>query len=619
MPGAGSRPIRPASTSDQRGLGALGAGGLTTSISVDKLVEVLRASRIFGVLDMVVMQDLAGELELASVKGGDPVLREGDPAESMLILISGRLRVSRRNADGSLLLYNEICPGESVGETGMVLQQLRFADVTAVRDSTIALLRRERFELLLRRHPVALNRVFAQAVYQQLRHAPQLVEQRRAHTIVVVPLHDRRLGAEVAAGLAEALGALGRTEKVREAALDLLHFDELESRFEYLVLETDGTDSERTHRAVRQADQVVFVAADGESPERSVIERGLSGEAGFVMKRKHLALLHKAQAEHPGDMPAWQCGRDVERVYPVRASRQRDYARMARFLTGTAVGVVLGGGGARGFSHLGVLRALEEKAIPVDLIGGNSMGALIGAQYASGVPVEEIRQRTQRFALGGERPTLPLISLLSGKRLERDLRKMFGDTRIEQLWRPFFAAACNLSKVCTTVQDSGPIWRAVLASNSPAGLLPPVVYKGDLLVDGAILDNVPVSAMRGRLGTPLEQRRGNGTVIAVDVDVRENMCVDPETVRLSVWRTLKGYLRSPGNGSPSIASILYRAGHIGGMHQRERTMALADYCLAPPVADFPLMAYRRSGEIVEAGYRYALEEIARWTDPSLRR
>ncbi|WP_428827829.1 cyclic nucleotide-binding and patatin-like phospholipase domain-containing protein [Azonexus sp. IMCC34842] len=590
---------------------------LTTSIAADKLVEVLQASRVFGMLEMPVLQDLAGELELTSVRGGDLVLHEGDTAESMLILVSGRLRVSRRNADGSLLLYNEICPGESVGETGMVLQQSRFADVTAVRDSTIALLRREPFEVLLRRHPVALNRVFTQAVYQQLRHAPQLVEQRRAHTFVVVPLHDRRLGAEVAAGLAEALGAIGRTEKVREAALDLPHFDELESRFEYLVLETDETNSERTHRAVRQADQVVFVAAEGESPGLSGVERGLSSEAGFVMKRKHLVLLHKALAEHPGDMPAWQRGREIERVYPVRAGRQRDYARLARFLTGTAVGVVLGGGGARGFSHLGVLRALEENAIPVDLIGGNSMGALIGAQYASGVPIDEIRQRTQRFALGGERPTLPLISLLSGKRLERDLRKMFGETCIEQLWRPFFAAACNLSQVCTTVQDSGPIWRAVLASNSPAGLLPPVVHKGDLLVDGAILDNVPVSAMRGRLGTPLEQRRGNGTVIAVDVDVRENMCVHPETVRLSVWRTLKGYLRSAGDGSPSIASILYRAGHIGGMHQRARTMALADYCLEPPVADFPLMAYRRSDEIVEAGYRYALEEISRWTDPSL--
>jgi NTE family protein/lysophospholipid hydrolase len=303
----------------------------------------------------------------------------------------------------------------------------------------------------------------------------------------------------------------------------------------------------------------------------------------------------------------------------LRAGRQRDYARLARFLSSRAVGVVLGGGGARGFSHLGVLRALEENGIPIDLLGGNSMGALIGAQYACGLPIDEIRTRTQRFALGGERPTLPLISLLSGKRLARDLQHMFGDMRIEQLWRPFFASACNLSQACTTVQDSGLLWRAVLASNSPAGLLPPVLFNGDLLVDGAILDNVPVNAMRGRLGTPLEQRRGNGCIIAVDVDVRENLSVDPAWQRLSVWRTLKGYLRAAGDGAPSIASILHRAGHIGGIHERARTMAQADYCLEPPVAEYPLMAYRRAAEIADVGYRYAMEEISRWDYPSMPR
>ena len=588
---------------------------LTTPVSTEKLVEVLRASRVFGMLDDAVLRDFADNLELDTVQGGHLVLREGDTADSMLIVVSGRLRVSRRNPDGSLRLYNEICPGETVGETGMILQQERFADVTALRDSTIAMLHRERFEALLTRHPVPLNRVFALAVFQHLRHTPQMVEQQRAYTIAVVPLRDSGLGAEVAEGLCQALAGMGKAERVRELAQDHLAFDEMERRFDFLVLETDATDSARTRRAFRQADQVVFVAAEGDSVELSEVEASLSEELGFVMKRKHFALLHRAGAEQPGAMHGWHAGREIERIYPLRAGDPRDYARLARFLTSRAVGVVLGGGGARGFSHLGVLRALEENGIPIDLLGGNSMGALIGAQYACGVPIDEILQRTQRFAQGGERPTLPLVSILSGKRLERDLRRMFGEKNIEQLWHPFFAAACNLSQACTTVLDSGPVWRAVLASNSPAGLLPPVLSNGDLLVDGAILDNVPVSAMRRRLGTPLEQRRGNGTIIAVDVDVREDFCVDPALSRLSAWHTLRGYLRPGAEGMPSIASILYRAGHIGGMHERARTMALADHCLEPPVGAYPLMAYRRASEIVEAGYRYAMETIARWDYP----
>ncbi len=586
----------------------------------DKLIQVLRGSQVFGSLAGAVLEDLAALLDLKNVEGGTTVLREGEAAESMLIVVSGRLRVSRRNPDGSLQLYNEICPGETVGETGMVLQQNRFADVTALRDSTVAVLGRDAFELLLGRHPIALNRVFAQAVYQQLRHTPQIAEQHRAHIFTVVPLRDGHLAELAAANLAEALASMGRTRWLRLDDPARQHLDEIEGGVEYIVLDTEATDSIGTRQAFRQADQVIFVAADSDSHSLSEVEIALSREASFAMKRKHLALLHPTDAPYPKDLPAWQSGRDIERMYPLRSERARDYARLARFLTSRAVGVVLGGGGARGFSHLGVLRALEESGVPVDLIGGNSMGALIGAQYAMGLPIDEIIARTQRFALGGERPTLPLISLLSGKRIARDLEAMFGDVRFEQLWRPFFAAACNLSQACTTVQDSGLLWRAVLASNSPAGLLPPVVYRGDLLVDGAILDNVPVGAMRGRLGTPLERRRGNGTVIAVDVDVQEDLAVDPEMARLSVWRTMKSYVsREARAGAPSIGAILYRAGHIGGLQQRARTMTLADYYLEPPVSGFPLMGYRRANEIAEVGYRYAMKEIGRWTHPLIPR
>lgn len=580
-------------------------------------MAVLSASHVFGVLEPAVLNDLAEALDIESVEGGNLILREGDVAESMLIVVSGRLRVSRKNPDGSLRLYNEVSPGETVGEAGMILQQRRFADVTALRDSTIAVLRRDHFEALLMRHPVALNRVFAQAVYHQLRHTLQRSEQQRAHAFVVVPLHLSAHALIVANSLTLALSGYGRALQVDASILDKRPLDELEAEFDFLIYQADWRDSAWTRRAFRQADQVIYVGAEGATAEVCDIERKLAAEPGFPMKRQHFALLHPAAASLPGDLARWRSGRQIERVYPLREECRDDFSRFARFLTGRAVGVVLGGGGARGFAHLGILRALEESHIPIDVIGGNSMGALIGAQYASGLGLDEIRQQTMIFALGGERPTLPVISLLSGRRLERDLRKMFGERLIEGLWNPYFAAACNLSQACTTVQDSGPLWRAVLASNSPAGLLPPVLRDGDLLVDGAILDNVPVGAMRSRLGTPFEQRRGNGTIIAIDVDVREDMGVDPTLARLSVRKTIKGYFSASSEVCPGIGDILYRAGHIGGLHQRGRTMAMADHYLEPPVAGFPLMGYRRAAEIAEVGYRYAMEEIGQWTNPEI--
>ncbi|MBK7415656.1 MAG: cyclic nucleotide-binding domain-containing protein [Dechloromonas sp.] len=399
-------------------------------------MAVLRASLVFGALDPDLLSDLADSLEIETVEGGNTILSEGDTAESMLIVVSGRLRVSRKNPDGSLRLYNEVSPGETVGEAGMILQQRRFADVTALRDSTIAVLHRLPFEQLLMRHPVALNKVFAQAVYHQLRHTPQRTEHGHAHAFVIVPLHPSPLNTEFAHSLTQALANSGKAQLVNAATSENFPFDDLDTAFDFLIYQTDGQDSEWTRRAFRQADQIIYVASDGDDAGVCNVEMKLAAEPGFSMKRQHLALLHPANTVLPGDLASWRTEREVERVYPLRAGHDNDFARLARFLTGQAVGVVLGGGGARGFAHLGILRALEQSNIPVDIIGGNSMGALIGAQYAKGLGLEEIRDQTMAFALGGERPTLPVISLLSGRRLERDLRKMFGEQDIEQLWNP---------------------------------------------------------------------------------------------------------------------------------------------------------------------------------------
>ena len=591
------------------------------------VVEALRASAVFGSLRPEVIEELADAVECRQVQSGEAVFSEGDSADSTVFVINGGLRVSRRGAEGQLLVYNQIHPGQSIGELAMILQQPRSQDVTAVRDSTLALLRRPAYEALLQRHPVELNRVFLKTVHDQLRLGSEVQEKYLVQTIAVVPLDPDCGSAALAGALVEALrGLAGPTTK------QVGHFSEgspmaqalvskgekpelpqLEERYGQLVFEAGHTHEAWTRYAIRQADQVVFVSSANQSPQLTRLEEQLIKEPGYALKRKHLVLLHAGICAEPVAPQPWVAGRDLERIYPLRAGRRSDATHLARFLTGNAVGVVLGGGGARGFAHLGVLQALGEAGIPVDLIGGNSMGALIGAQLACDHSLAQILEQTLKFARGGERLTLPLVSIVAGRRVERDLRRMFGERLIEQLWRPYFAAACNLTRGCTTVQDQGPLWRAVLASNSPAGLFPPVISEnGDLLVDGAILENVPVQPMRLRLGTPLERRRGNGTIIAIDVDVPENICADPRLTRVSPMSTLKHRFMSSAPVSPSIAGILYSAGHVGSLNQRPRTIAQADHYLEPPVGKFPLMAYHHGAEIAEAGYRYAMEKISLW-------
>jgi predicted acylesterase/phospholipase RssA/CRP-like cAMP-binding protein len=593
------------------------------------VIDVLRASPVFGKLSDAVIQSLANDLQIQHISGGHIVVKEGEDAEEMLFLISGGLRVSRRDAKGQLLLYNEIRPGMSFGEAGLILRQPRAADVTAVRDSILAVMHRKNFEALLVKHPLELNQVFVRAIYNYLRHAEEFAERRHAQSFAVIPLHEGAGAEQVAASLAKEFSKIGKTHHLEppvapnaqkggrpvavQSESDMAAYqDALEEESKFLVYEGQHTLTEWTKRVFRQSDQVVFVALADQPNMSGELERWLREQPDFSMKRMHLVVLHSALVLQPSDMSIWRNNKSYERIYPVRAGRTTDFERLARFMTGTAVGVVLGGGGARGFAHVGVLRALAESGIAVDLIGGNSMGALIAAQFACGTPLDQIITNTREFASGGERLTLPLISLVSGKRVSRDLKKMFGETQVDGLWIPFFAAACNLTRGNTTVQDRGPVWRAVLASNSPAGLFPPVLHEGDMLVDGAILENVPVDAMRMRLGTPLERRRGNGTIIAIDVDVQELMAVDPSLTRLSIWSTLKGYFSPGKHPSPSIADILYRAGHIGGLNQRGRTIAQADHYLEPPVAEFSMMSYRKADEIAEVGYQYAMKKIQEW-------
>jgi NTE family protein/lysophospholipid hydrolase len=590
----------------------------------ERVLNVLRMSSVFGTLSDAVIQDLANVLSLQTVRGGDAVVREGDISSSMLFVISGALRISRRDASGNLLLFNEVRPGASFGEAGLILQQNRAADVSALRDSTLAILHRADYEALIVRHPLELNRVFVQAIYNYLRHNVQAPHQ-HAESVVVVPLDDDVDASEVARGLAAAFGKMGATHHLSLAenrafthadgesySDEIAQQEGLEGKFAYLVYAAGGGNSTWTQRAFRQADQVVFVASPNTSQDIGALERQLMQEPGYAMKRRHLVVLHPADTVYPTHSRNWLLGRDVERIYPTRRSHQGDYERLARFLTGKAVGIVLGGGGARGFAHLGVLKALHEAGIAIDLIGGNSMGALIGAQYACDVSLDDIRERTQKFAAGGERPTLPLISLVSGNRVRRDLIKMFGDLQVDGLWRPYFAAACNLTKGCTTVQETGPLWRAVRASNSPAGLFPPVLIEGDLLVDGAILENVPVAAMRMRLGTAQERRRGNGTIIAVDVDVQEELSAPINLSKLSVWHTFKGLVSPQSTRTPGIGQIMYRAGHIGGLNKRAQTIGQSDHYLEPPVSQFSMMGYRNAAEIAEVGYRYTIEQMAKW-------
>jgi NTE family protein/lysophospholipid hydrolase len=298
----------------------------------------------------------------------------------------------------------------------------------------------------------------------------------------------------------------------------------------------------------------------------------------------------------------------VADYHHLRAGRPGDVARLARMITGTGCGLVLGGGGARGLAHLGVVRALEEAGVPVDVVGGTSMGAIVAALCARGMDDAERVRRMTAVARHGRRlitPTLPLLALSAGRYLDHILTEHLTDVPIEDLPLRFYCVSANLTRAEEVVHERGPLWAAVRASLALPGIFPPVYAAGDLLIDGGAMNNLPADLMRGRVAS--------GTIVAVDVSPEvEPLTAAPFDTGLSGWRVL-GRRLNPFAASqlvPGIAEILSRSTGLSQVRNRRALDDHVDLVLRPPVTGLGVLDFKGGIILFETAYRYAAQALA---------
>lgn len=570
--------------------------------------------------------DIAQALEWVTVRRGEPLFAQGDAADSLYVIVHGLLRVVVSGEDGEIVV-NELGRGDTVGEMGLLSGEPRSASVIAVRDSALCRFSKPAFERLVEQHPAVMTRIAVQMVQRlrRLSHAQRGVV--RPLTVALLPASEGVSG--FVARLAAACGALGPTRHLSRSRVgempvtgDLdaeadspelvawLNAQEQQARF--IFYEADLTDTAWTRRCLQQCDRVVIVAQAGASPQLATVEALLTrGQQAHVRPRTELVLLHPNTAQMPHHTAAWLALCPIEQHYHVAEDTPAHLARLVRFLSGQAVGLVLGAGGMRGSTHIGVLRALAELAITPDYVGGCSAGALIAAQVALGWDTETMyrvgeRELVQKKALTDF--TLPLVAFNSGRRLTRALKTMLGDVRIEDLWLPYFCVSGNMTTAQMEVHRRGLLWRYVRASTALPGVYPPVLDEsGDLLVDGSIFNNVPADVMRRFVG--------DGTVIAVDVGrelsgKRHFRFGDS----VSGWSLLLERLTPFGRKRrvPGILRILTRTTALNGVAARTAQVAQADLLLKPPIEDFGLFDMKGYEAIYAIGYRDTLEKAGAW-------
>jgi predicted acylesterase/phospholipase RssA/CRP-like cAMP-binding protein len=590
-----------------------------------ELAAFLAGVPFFAALDETAREQLAQQLEPVQVAAGQLVVAQGEPGEGLFIVVSGRLRVSV-SAGGTERALHDLARGAIVGEIALLSNLPRSATVRAVRDSDLLLLRQSSFTVLVEQTPRILHEISRLLIDRLLAVDRPQLEPTGNRTIAVIPAGQNPEPAmALARALTEELARAGSVLRVDAGVVEerlgpgaaqrepgdrgrgeltaWLH--SAERAHDRVVYQADPDETAWSRLCLSQAD-VVLMAADASADGRlgPVERRALATES----LRRELVLRHSAR---PSGTAAWLRSRSVAAHHHLQAGNQADVARLARLVTGTACGVVLGGGGPRGFAHLGVLRALDEAGIPVDLIGGTSIGAVMGALSAQGLPDDErVERAITAFTRSGRlvSPTLPMIALSSGRRVDRLLAEHLGATLIEDLPRRFFCVSANLTRAVEVVHDSGPLWRAVRASLSLPGIFPPIYADGDLLVDGGALNNVPVDVMRARLGS--------GSLIAVDLtpDV-EPATTAPFDLGLSGWRVLGGRLSrlSSGHRLPGVVDILSRSAVLSGVKVRRAALTdqSIDLLLRPPVAGIGALDFKAGVRLIDVGYQHAVDALTK--------
>ena len=556
---------------------------------------------LFNGLDPAVLRQIAVAAEWLSLPGGATLFRAGERPDALYVVLSGCLGVFRPDKSVPQLM-GRVVAGGTVGEMGLISGRPRTAHVVALRDTELARISRESFDRLFGQHPDAMLRI-ARLTVDRLEstqaRVPAALQGARTFTLIPQSLEVDVGG--FATEFVKALGACGRTElvwSVRAGTHTSHWFHRLEAANDFVVYVADPKVSVWSNLCVRQADALLLLArAEGEVGKWDVL--GSQTEARMAPQRAELVLLQDGEIDK-GAAARWIAKHPGIAHHHVTGSP--DIQRIARMLTGRGIGLVLSGGGARGFAHIGIVKALREAGIPIDLVGGTSMGGILGAGVAQRWSIQELSERF-RAAFVDVNPlrdyTWPFVSLVSGRKVSRMLRSAFGEITIEDLPLEFFCVSSNLTTGHSEVHRRGPLWRWLRASVAIPGVLPPVIHQGDVLVDGGTMNNLPVDAMR---------ELGRGPVIGCDVGADRAFTGRSEEIDVPLPWQLMSWLRSRRN-LPNIFQILWRAGMVNSSAMTATHREKTDLLLQPPLAQIDMLNWKAFEQAIDAGYEYASRRL----------
>uniref|UniRef100_A0A8C1NBD1 lysophospholipase n=1 Tax=Cyprinus carpio TaxID=7962 RepID=A0A8C1NBD1_CYPCA len=616
-------------------------------------------------------------LDWMALEAGRAVYRQGDKSDSTFIVLSGRLRSVIMKDDGKKELAGEYGRGDLIGVVEALTHLNRATTVHAVRDSELAKLPEGALNSIKRKYPQVVTHLIhllGQKILGNMQqvngplsgvlrnlgfHTPSSKwdagnPAANLSTVTILPVSEEVPLTAFTLELQHALSAIGPTllltsdiikQHLGVAALDSVHeyrlsswLGQQEDIHRIVLYQSDRSLTPWTQRCIRQADCIIIVGVGEQEPTVGELERML--ESSAVRAQKQLVLLHREDGPPPRGTAEWlnmrswisrhlhlSCPHRVfsrrslpklremyQRVFEKPPDRHSDFSRLARILTGNAIALVLGGGGARGCSQVGIIRALSEAGIPVDLIGGTSIGSLIGALYAEERSVSRMTVRARQWAMKITDLTYPVTSMFTGASFNSSISGIFQDKQIEDLWIPYFNITTDITASSMRVHTYGSLWRYVRASMSLSGYLPPLCdpKDGHLLMDGGYINNLPADTARS-MGAKL--------VIAVDVGSQDETDLTNYGDSLSGWWLLWKRLNPLSEKVKvlNMAEIQTRLAYVCSVRQLEMVKD-SDYCeyLRPPIDRYGTLDFGKFDEIADVGYQHGKTVFDVWCRSGVR-
>jgi len=538
-----------------------------------------------------------------ALPGGSTLYGSAEAADEIYFLLAGRLGAFRREEGQEQQFLGVIQPGEPAGEMALIAGTPHTAAVVALRDSELLGLSRTAFFAAVERHPGVMTEMARLMILR----ARQTSRTSAPSVFGFVAVDDgppiraliRRIGAEI-----EKLGYAVTVPGAEAVDAGTEWFSRLEADHDFILYAAERDEEAWKQLVGRQVDRLFWVGHGDRKPPGQIT--GYAAEPLQAQQLVDLMLIQPSGRRMPRGSEAWLDAANAGRLFHVREDDTADFARMARVLTGQSVGLVLSGGGARAYAHIGAVRALREQGVPIDFIGGVSMGAMVGAGLALGWDREEMDRR-MRTAFVNSSPisdiAFPMIAMTHGTKVRERLKENFGDVQIADLPLPFFCISSNLTTGVYNLHKRGQLRHALRASIALPGVLPPVTDGGEVLVDGAVMKNFPADVMRaGHLGA----------VVGVDVSRGRSISAAQVNSPPPFWPWL---LSGEWRKGPPIVALLMRAATVSSGRDLAASREASDVLILPKVDRIDIRDWKAYDPAVEAGYAAAQEALAALTRP----